>query len=87
MTCSQCRHEFCWICLGDWSEHGSATGGYYQCNLYEEKKKQDGAFAALESERQNAENDMARYLWHFERYNNHERSGRLAKGPQIKTRV
>lgn len=26
MTCSQCRHEFCWICMGDWSIHGSSTG-------------------------------------------------------------
>ena len=26
-----CGHEFCWMCKGDWSKHGSATGGYYQC--------------------------------------------------------
>jgi ariadne-1 len=32
MTCSQCRHEFCWLCLGTWSEHGERTGGFYNCN-------------------------------------------------------
>ena len=32
-------NEFCWLCLGDWSKHGSATGGFYKCNIYEEKKK------------------------------------------------
>ena len=32
-----CGHEFCWGCLGDWSFHGSATGGYYQC-IYEKKQ-------------------------------------------------
>ena len=42
MTCNQCRYEFCWICMGEWKSHGSATGGYYKCNLYEEKKKDDG---------------------------------------------
>lgn len=32
MTCSQCRHEFCWLCQGDWKKHGEGTGGYYACN-------------------------------------------------------
>eukprot|EP01083_Nonionella_stella_P278444 946882_1 len=35
-----CDHTFCWLCLGDWSQHGSSTGGYYHCNLYEANKKQ-----------------------------------------------
>lgn len=47
MTCVQCRHEFCWVCMGSWKDHGSATGGYYKCNLYE-KKKEDKNFAAEE---------------------------------------
>lgn len=37
MTCRKeaggCGHEFCWLCRGPWSEHGSATGGYYACML------------------------------------------------------
>ena len=28
MTCKQCRHEFCWICLGDWKTHS-------QCNRFD----------------------------------------------------
>ena len=32
MTCSKCRHEFCWLCGGKWATHGSETGGYYACN-------------------------------------------------------
>ena len=32
MTCSLCRHEFCWLCQGEWSKHGEGTGGYYACN-------------------------------------------------------
>lgn len=35
MTCSKCRHEFCWLCLREWKKHGSGTGGYYACNVYD----------------------------------------------------
>lgn len=48
MTCKVCGHHFCWVCLGDWSKHGSATGGYYECNIYKEKAKNDTAFASEE---------------------------------------
>ena len=30
MTCRSCRHEFCWLCFGKWSEHS-------QCNQFEEQ--------------------------------------------------
>jgi len=26
MTCSNCRHEFCWICFGDWRSHRNCSG-------------------------------------------------------------
>lgn len=26
MTCRQCKFEFCWICMGPWTEHGANTG-------------------------------------------------------------
>jgi hypothetical protein len=25
MTCQRCKFEFCWICMGDWNEHGANT--------------------------------------------------------------
>jgi len=34
MTCFSCNHDFCWLCLKDWSLHGMSTGGYYNCNIY-----------------------------------------------------
>lgn len=34
MTCKKCKWEFCWVCMGPWSEHGTS---WYQCNRFEEK--------------------------------------------------
>jgi hypothetical protein len=34
-SCRKCRHEFCWICMQDWSLHNSNTGGHYQCNRFQ----------------------------------------------------
>ena len=31
MTCKHCTHEFCWICMGPWKEHGNNTGGFFRC--------------------------------------------------------
>lgn len=45
MKCVACNHEFCWVCLGDWKEHGTATGGYYKCNKYEEKITKNKEFS------------------------------------------
>lgn len=37
ITC-KCGHQWCYMCKGDWSTHGSHTGGHYRCNIYEEAK-------------------------------------------------
>jgi ariadne-1 len=31
MTCKNCKYEFCWICLGDWKQHGT---GNWKCNKF-----------------------------------------------------
>lgn len=33
MQCFNCKHDFCWMCLGDWKAHGSE---YYECSRYKE---------------------------------------------------
>jgi hypothetical protein len=45
MTCSQCRHEFCWLCSGAWAEHGERTGGFYSCNRFEAARRGGGTGA------------------------------------------
>lgn len=75
MTCrnTECSHEFCWLCLGPWSEHGSATGGFYKCNIYETKKK-NGDLDESDKARGDAENELERYTFYFERYENHSKA-------------
>lgn len=34
MTCKKCKWEFCWVCMGPWSEHGTS---WYNCNRFDEK--------------------------------------------------
>ena len=86
MTCAQCRHEFCWICMGNWTTHGSATGGYYKCNVYETKVTANKSFAAEEVKRAEVKNELERYLWFFERYTNHDKSARFAANLLLKLR-
>jgi len=36
MTCRNCHHEFCWICMGNWKEH--ASGSFYNCNNFKQSE-------------------------------------------------
>ena len=74
MACQQCRFEFCWICLGEWQEHGAGTGGYYKCNKFaEEKDGEDQSDAAK------AKRELDRYLHYYQRYHAHEQAQKFAK--------
>lgn len=34
MTCKRCRYEWCWVCEGKWSDHGTS---WFNCNRFDEK--------------------------------------------------
>ena len=77
MSCKKesCKHEFCWICMGDWKLH---KGSFYQCNRYVEDDKEkavDTSRAALE-----------KYLFYFNRFANHQQSLKLEKDLQTSTK-
>ena len=55
------------MCLKSWSSHGSNSGGFYNCNAYEETKKKEGA-SAIEKERAAMVERMRRYEHYFSRY-------------------
>lgn len=69
MTCRKCRNEFCWMCMGVWSEHGTS---WYNCNRFEEKSGLDARDAQARSRQ-----SLERYLHYYNRYANHEQSAKL----------
>lgn len=77
MTCRKCKHEFCWMCMGLWSEHGTS---WYNCNRYEEKSGTEARDAQARSRV-----SLERYLHYYNRYANHEQSARLDKDIYVKT--
>jgi len=77
MTCRKCKYEFCWMCMGLWSEHGTS---WYNCNRYEEKSGVEARDAQARSRI-----SLERYLHYYNRYANHEQSARLDKDIYHKT--
>ncbi|KAL4193880.1 hypothetical protein AMTRI_Chr06g179150 [Amborella trichopoda] len=68
ITCTPpCKFEFCWLCLGSWSDHGERTGGFYACNRYE-TAKQEGVYDETEKRREMAKNSLERYTHYYERW-------------------
>lgn len=89
MTCRQCGHEFCWMCMKDWKEHGTSTGGFYKCNIYDKMVAEGSDIISEEQKRLAAKNDLERYMFFFERYNCHNNGEKKAKEmkPMIKDQI
>jgi ariadne-1 len=93
MTCRQCKHEWCWVCLRTWKGHND----YYTCNRFEKQKKASSNSKRTllrrgKSKRQQREDDrqrfrqaLERYLHFFERYTNHSNSLKLEQQTREKS--
>jgi ariadne-1 len=77
MTCRKCKYEFCWMCMGLWSEHGTS---WYNCNRFEERSGTQARDAQARSRV-----SLERYLHYYNRYANHEQSARLDRDLYHKT--
>lgn len=75
MTCQKCRFEFCWICMGDWHDHGSNTGGYYKCNKYDNGS--EGTEDQTDAGK--AKRELDRYLHFYSRFHAHAEAETFAK--------
>eukprot|EP01089_Gocevia_fonbrunei_P016035 TRINITY_DN4881_c0_g2_i1.p1 TRINITY_DN4881_c0_g2~~TRINITY_DN4881_c0_g2_i1.p1 ORF type:complete len:511 (-),score=87.18 TRINITY_DN4881_c0_g2_i1:29-1561(-) len=77
MTCHRnsggCGFEFCWLCRGPWTEHGSHTGGYYSCNKY------DSSNAKTEDAKaQDTKTELEHYMFYYHRYESHKNAMKIA---------
>ena len=84
MTCSQCRHDFCWTCLEPWSKHSEATGGYYSCNAFRTTDSSDSTKMsekgrAINEKKRRARMAIERYTHYHERWASHEDAENRAK--------
>jgi len=81
MTCQRCKFEFCWICMGDWHDHGANTGGYYKCNKYDTGGGAGGPSTGPEdqSDAAKAKRDLDRYLHYYKRFHAHQEAQHFAK--------
>ncbi|EPS97173.1 hypothetical protein FOMPIDRAFT_1166715 [Fomitopsis schrenkii] len=77
MTCKKCKYEFCWVCMGPWSEHGTS---WYNCNRFDEKASKDARDAQSRSRA-----SLERYLHYYNRWANHEQSKKLSVELYAKT--
>ncbi|XP_039122300.1 probable E3 ubiquitin-protein ligase ARI7 [Dioscorea cayenensis subsp. rotundata] len=78
ITCTPpCKYEFCWLCLGAWSDHGERTGGFYACNRYE-AARQEGVYDETERRREMAKNSLERYTHYYERWATNQSSRQKA---------
>mmetsp|Transcript_7976 Transcript_7976/g.9120 ORF Transcript_7976/g.9120 Transcript_7976/m.9120 type:complete len:558 (-) Transcript_7976:1248-2921(-) len=72
MTCRICKHDFCWICMGPWSDHGSSTGGFYNCNKF------TPGVGTSSDEAVKAKQELERYLHYYQRYAQHQQAAQIA---------
>ncbi|KAL1110561.1 hypothetical protein AAG570_008089 [Ranatra chinensis] len=81
MQCYNCKHDFCWMCLGDWKSHGSE---YYECSRYKENPN-----IVNESVHAQAREALKKYLHYYERWENHSKSLKLEEQTleKIKTKI
>jgi ariadne-1 len=69
MKCKNCSFDFCWTCMGPWSDHSQSTGGYYKCNRF---------IAPKDSSVERAKAELDRYLHFYQRYHDHNMSLKFA---------
>jgi hypothetical protein len=66
------------------------TGGYYNCNKFEDLKKQGNKKVIVqEKKKSDAKNELSKYMFYFERYNNHDKAVTHARSlkPIIKGKI
>lgn len=66
MTCRHCNYMFCWLCMQKWDVHG-----------YDEKVCSTWKEPDATDDMSEAQRNLEKWLFYFDRFNNHELSARL----------
>ena len=66
ILCRHCNYQFCWLCMQNWDVHGYNSA---VCNTWKEPEKDDAMTVAGQN--------LEKWLFYFDRFNNHELSSRL----------
>ena len=66
ILCRHCQFQFCWLCLQKWETHGYNNP---VCNAWKEREPDEEATEAKRT--------LDKWLFYFDRYNNHELSTKL----------
>ncbi|GBG28256.1 E3 ubiquitin-protein ligase arih1 [Hondaea fermentalgiana] len=87
MVCSSCKHEYCWACLGPWTDHSTETGGFFRCKIADERT--DEVLARQDAARTAMQQDFAQTRDRAleERKRNAEQEEAFRKANQLRKRV
>lgn len=66
MLCRHCQYQFCWMCRQNWDVHGYSDTA---CSIWKEPERDEVMTAATKN--------LEKWLFYFDRFNNHELSAKL----------
>ncbi|KAI0933542.1 hypothetical protein AcV5_005664 [Taiwanofungus camphoratus] len=66
ILCRHCKYQFCWLCMKNWDAHGYNDR---VCSVWKEPEPDDA--------KAEAQQNLEKWLFYFDRFNNHELSARL----------
>lgn len=67
MNCTNCSHEFCWLCKGPWKTH---TQSFFECKDYEQRVK-DGLVSSEEARQVQKQQDLQKFEYYFKLWEQH----------------
>jgi ariadne-1 len=81
MHCTQCGFDFCWLCLVDWKKHNEATGGFFSCNMFEDRENQRQSEGPKRKKPRGAEGvrGVHPYTLFFARWSEHDKAAKILK--------
>lgn len=67
MNCTNCSHEFCWLCKGPWKSHNQS---FFECKEYEQRVK-DGLVSSEEARQVQKQQDLQKFEYYYKLWDQH----------------